>query len=276
MKKILLAQFLAGVLLFGLNTPQALAATEAAKVNGTVITLEEVTARLAEATRANPLAPPTKKSILDELIKREAALQEARKMNLDSDPTVHERMNTVLFFAYIDKKLQPDFDKMTISDAEAKSWYEKNPEIRTSHIFVALPPEANGDDEKAAEKKLADTLAQVKSGKLSFAEAAQKYSEDPSASVGGDLEYRMKDRLDPAFYHAALKLGKLGDITGPVRSAYGVHLIRLTGKHGWTEIDRMRVKRIMLEERRQELVTRLLDGLRQKASVTVNSKVIKE
>jgi peptidyl-prolyl cis-trans isomerase C/peptidyl-prolyl cis-trans isomerase D len=276
MNKTYVVQVLILVLVCGTFSPRVFAITEAAKVNDKVITLEDVNTHLAEAARANPVVPPTRKMILDELIKREAALQEAHKMHLDQDPAVNDRMNTVLFFAYIEKKLQPEFDKMTISDAEAKSWYEKNPEIRTSHIFVALPAEASSDDERAASKKLSETLSEIKSGKMSFAEAAQKYSEDPSSSVGGDLEYRMKDRLDPNYYKAAVKLGKAGDITGPVRSAYGLHLIRLTGKRGWNEIDRLRVKRIILDERREELVSRLLNGLRQKASVTVNEKVIKE
>jgi peptidyl-prolyl cis-trans isomerase C len=274
MKKILLSQVLAGVLVFGITLPKAFAVTEAARVNDKVITLEEVNSRLAAVARANPMLPPTKKTVLDELIKREVALQDARKAKLDQDPQVADTLNNVLVSAYIEKKLQPEFDKMTISDAEAKNWYEKHPEIRTSHIFVAIAPDGNADDEKAASKKLSELSSEIKSGKLSFAEAAQKNSEDPSSSVGGDLEYRMLDRLDPNYYRAAVKLGKSGDMTGPIRSAYGMHLIRLTGKHGWNDVDRNRVKTIIFAERRQEVVNRFLNDLRQKAKVTVNSSVI--
>jgi peptidyl-prolyl cis-trans isomerase C len=274
MKKILLSQVLAGVLVFGITVPKAFAVTEAARVNDKVITLEEVNTRLAAAAHASPMTPPTKKTVLDELIKREAALQEAHKMKLDQDPAVQDALNNVLITAYIEKKLQPEIDKMTISDSEAKNWYEKNPEIRTSQIFITLPPDATAEDEKAAAKKLTDIETEVKSGKMSFAEAAQKYSEDPSASVGGDLEYRMMDRLDPTYYHAAVKLGKSGDITGPIRTAYGLHLIRLTGKHGWTDVDRRNVKSIIFAQHRQELVNRFLGDLRQKAKVSVNSAAI--
>ena len=254
----------------------AFATTEAARVNDKVITIEEVNAKLAEATRGNPMTAPSKKQILDDLIRREVAIQEARKMKLDQDPGVNERLNNVLFFGLVEKKLGPEFDKMTISDAEAKAWYEKNPEIRTSHIFVALPPEATAEEEQRASKKLSEVMSEVKTGKLSFAEAAQKNSEDPSAAVGGDLDYRMKDRLDANYYKSALKLGKIGDITSPVRTSFGMHLVRLTGKHVWTEVDRTRVKRLILEEKRQELVTRFLNDLRQKAKVSVNDKVIKD
>jgi parvulin-like peptidyl-prolyl isomerase len=94
--------------------------------------------------------------------------------------------------------------------------------------------------------------------------------------MGGDLDYRMKDRLDPAFFKAAVKLGKVGDIAGPVRTPFGLHLVRLTGKRSWLEADRARVKRLILEERRQELVTRFLNDLRQKAKVSTNEKALKE
>lgn len=268
----ILPQAIAGALLI-LNPAHA--STEAARVNDKIITLEEVNAKLGEISRGSPQNAPSRKQILDELINREAAVQEARKLRLDQDPLVMERINNVLFVSLIEKKLGADFDRITLSDAEAKGWYEKNPELRTSHIFIALPPDASAEDESKANSRLKEIQAEIKSGKASFAEAAQKYSEDPSASVGGDLDYRFKDRLDPVFFKAAQRLGKAGDSTGPVRTAFGIHLIRLTGKRSWLEVDRTRVKRMMLDEKRQELVTRFLNDLRQKAKVSTNEKVLK-
>ena len=272
MKKVLLSQVLAGVFL----STVAHAAVEAARVNDKVITLEEVNTKYAEAYRGNPLTAPSKKQVLDDLIKREVAIQEAKRLKLDQDPVTNDRINNVLFYSVIEKKLGSEFDKITLSDAEAKNWYEKHPEIRTSHIFIALPPDASSEDEETATKKLNGVLASIKAGKESFAEAAQRNSEDPSAAGGGDLDYRMADRLDPSFYKAALKVGKIGDITGPIRTSFGMHLIRLTGKHTWPEVDRIHVKKIIFEERRQEIVAKYLDGLRKKANVSVNSGAMKE
>lgn len=259
-----------------ITVTSALAATEAAKVNDKVITIDQVTARIQEQARSGAPIALSKKMALDELVNREAAVQEAKKMKLDQDPVVAERISNVLYFAVLEKKLGTEFEKITLSDAEAKNWYEKNPEIKTSHIFVALPPGANADDEKKATAKLNGILAEIRSGKTSFAEAAQKSSEDPSAAMGGDLDYRMKDRLDPVYYRAALKLGKLGDISSVIRTPFGMHIIRLTGKHNWSEVDRQHVKRLILDDRRQEIVSRYLNDLRQKAKVTINSAAIKE
>jgi parvulin-like peptidyl-prolyl isomerase len=255
------------------QTP-AFASIEAAKVNDKVITLDQLAAKVVEIEKSGSTFSANSKDVLDEMIKREVAIQEAKKLKLDQDPSVIDRINNVLFFALLEKKLGADFEKLSLSDAEAKNWYEKNPEIRTSHIFIALIPNAPAEDEKKVSEKLSGILADIKSGKTSFAEAAQKASEDPSAAMGGDLDYRMKNRLDPAFYRAALKLGKIGDISGIIRTPFGMHLIRLTGKHTWSEMDRQSVKRVIFEEKRQELVNNYLNGLRQKAKVSVNSKAL--
>jgi len=252
----------------------AFAAVEVAKVNDKVITLDQLTSKVVEIEKSGAAYVPKGKEVLDEMIRRELAVQEAKKMKLDQDPSVIERINNVLYFAVLEKKLGSDFEKITLSDAEAKNWYEKNPEIRTSHIFIALVSNAAPEDESKVTAKLNGILADIKSGKTSFAEAAQKNSEDPSAAMGGDLDYRMKNRLDPVYYRAALKLGKIGDISGVVRTPFGLHLIRLTGKHSWSEMDRQNVKRIIFEEKRQELVNNYLNGLRQKAKITVNSSAL--
>jgi hypothetical protein len=252
----------------------AQASTEVAKVNDKVITLDQVSSKISEMVSSGAAFSPTRKSVVDEMVKREVAVQEAKKMKLDQDPAVIDRINNVLYFALIEKKLGNDFSKLTLTDAEAKNWYEKNPEIRTSHIFVALVQGASEEDEAKVTSKLKGILSEIKSGKVSFAEAAQKNSEDPSAAMGGDLDYRMKNRLDPAYYRAALKLSKVGDISDVVRTPFGYHLIRLTGKHSWSDMDRQNVKRVLFEEKRQDIVNNYLNGLRQKAKVSINSNAL--
>ena len=150
------------------------AAVEAAKVNDKVITLDQVNARISEQIRSGSPIALSKKDALEDLVKREAAIQEAKKMKLDQDPAIAERINNVLFYALIEKKIGPELEKITLSDAEAKNWYEKNPEIRTSHIFIVLPGDSSAEDEKKATTKLTSILSEIKSGKISFAEAAQK------------------------------------------------------------------------------------------------------
>src|SRR6185295_14474738 len=124
----------------------ARAATELAKINNQVITLEEFNKKYKENLKFFQFKAPTKQNVLEDLIKRELGIQEARKMGLDRDPEVIERMNTVLYHALLDKKLSKDFEKIHISDGDAKDYYSKYPELRTSHIFVQVPPDAKPED----------------------------------------------------------------------------------------------------------------------------------
>src|SRR5688500_2412724 len=135
-KSVLGLAFLA----LGALATTAFAATELARVNGKVITVEEFNKKYQALLPLYQNKTPTKQTVLDDLIKRELGIQEAKKLKLDQDPEVVDEMNTVLYQALLRKQLAKDFEKITITDGDAKDWYSKNPDIRTSHIFVAVPP----------------------------------------------------------------------------------------------------------------------------------------
>lgn len=81
--------------------------------------------------------------------------------------------------------------------------------------------------DQQARAKLEDIAAQIKSGRISFSAAAKQLSEDPgSANQGGDLGWSSADAFDPAFRDALMHLKK-GEISTPVHSSFGWHLIQL-------------------------------------------------
>ena len=90
-------------------------------------------------------------------------------------------------------------------------------EVRASHILVKTEEEA---------KKLLD---EIKNGE-SFAEAAQKYSLCPSGREGGDLGYFGRGMMVKPFEDAAFNM-EVGDVSDPVQTQFGWHLIQLTGKN---------------------------------------------
>ncbi len=68
---------------------------------------------------------------------------------------------------------------------------------------------------------------EILKGSISFADAAKNFSEDPGSAInGGDLGYATPDRYDPAFAAAMVRL-KPGEISEPIRSSFGYHLIKL-------------------------------------------------
>lgn len=89
-------------------------------------------------------------------------------------------------------------------------------EVRASHILVKSEDEA---------KKL---LEEIKDGK-SFADAAKEVSLCPSGRDGGDLGFFKKGVMVKPFEDAAFAMKEIGEISDPVQTQFGWHLIQLTG-----------------------------------------------
>jgi peptidyl-prolyl cis-trans isomerase C/peptidyl-prolyl cis-trans isomerase D len=255
----------------------AVGATELAKINGTVVTLEDFNKKYRENLKFFQFKAPTKKGVLDDLIKRELGIQEARKLGLDKDPDVIDRMNTVLYHALLDKKLSKEFEGIHVTDDEAKSFYSRNPEVRTSHIFVAVRPDATAEQDRKAREKIKKIQdEQLKDGKMSFAEVAQRFSEGVAAPMGGDIDYQTRDKLDPTYYDTAVKLKSPGKVSGIIRSQFGYHIIKLTAVRPWEEVDRAQVKRQLFDERRSQIFEQYMRQLRQQAKVSVREELLKD
>ncbi|WP_145931704.1 peptidylprolyl isomerase SurA [Yersinia bercovieri] len=97
-------------------------------------------------------------------------------------------------------------------------------EVHARHILLKPSPVMTDDQARA---KLAAAAADIKSGKTTFANIAKEISQDPGSAVqGGDLGWASPDIYDPAFRDALMKLQK-GEISAPVHSSFGWHLIQV-------------------------------------------------
>lgn len=96
--------------------------------------------------------------------------------------------------------------------------------VHASHILIPAEEDTNASKTHALE-----ILREARAGK-DFATLATQYSKDPgSAANGGDLGWFGKGRMVPAFEQACLK-AKIGEIVGPVRTQFGWHIIKVTGR----------------------------------------------
>ena len=128
-------------------------------------------------------------------------------------------------------------------------------ELRSSsHILLQVTDDRNDDEARAL---LADIRQRIESGE-SFADLAGEYSEDPgSSAAGGELGSVGKGIFDPDFERALWNLEEDGQLSEPVKSQFGYHLIRLDGIEiqPYPEFDELRadIERRLVENAAREL-----------------------
>ncbi|MGE3261314.1 MAG: peptidylprolyl isomerase [Bacteriovoracia bacterium] len=247
-----------------------------ADVNGKKITKEDFDRRYKENVSYFNYTEPTKANVLDSIIKFEIAVQEAKRLGLDKDPQVQERMNAVLYQSLVDKQLSEKFKgAVDISEKEARDYCGRNPAIRISHVYVALKPTALKSEEAAARKRLQDAQAALAKGEK-FEQVVAKYSEGYSAPAGGDTGFVTKMQIDPTIYMEARKLS-VGQIAkNPIRSQLGLHIVKLTGIQDCKGINIPEWQRMVFDEKRVKILDNYLSSLRSKSKISVNEELIKE
>lgn len=101
-------------------------------------------------------------------------------------------------------------------------------EVRAAHIMVKTGKETSDEDIAKAKEKALEVKGLLDSGKNTFEELAAKYSEDKgSAAKGGELPQFGTGRMVAAFERAAFALQNVGDVSEPVQTEYGWHIIKL-------------------------------------------------
>ncbi|WP_322977695.1 SurA N-terminal domain-containing protein [Pseudomonas sp. C11] len=133
----------------------------------------------------------------------------------------------VLEYVQLDKDSL--FDSVDVTDEELQPLYQSeianlSEQRQAAHILI------EGDDD-AAKKKIEEIKARIDAGE-DFAALAKEFSQDPgSAANGGDLGYAGQGVYDPAFEEALYAL-KPDQVSQPVHTAFGWHLIKLLGVQG--------------------------------------------
>jgi foldase protein PrsA len=153
-----------------------------------------------------------------------------------------------------------------VTDKEVKKRYdETKPEIKASHVLVA--------DEKTAQevKKKLDEGAK-------FEDIAKEYSTDPgSKDKGGDLGFFGSGKMDPAFEEAAYAL-EVNQISEPVKSQFGYHVIKVTEKKEKESFDKMKEDleyELKLSKIDQTKIQEVLERELKAADVEVKDKDLK-
>jgi len=156
-----------------------------------------------------------------------ASYYEANKARFQTDDLVR--------IEYAVLSLDDLIAKQKVTEKEAHNEYERNidqyttpAQRRVSHILVELDDNATDAQEKAAQQKVAQIQKALNDG-MSFADAAKKYSQDPTTkNKGGDLGVVQPGTLPSRDLDIAISGLKPGQVSKPIRSKFGFHLLKLT------------------------------------------------
>lgn len=194
-----------------------------AKIGNQTITESDLQ-DMMEGVSAEDQTPDTQRQALDYLVNTLVIASEAQAQGYDKDPKVQKRLNlarTKLLAMLYMTKLTETLPAPT--EAQAKQYYEKNrnqfviPEsIRLYHVLVKTDKEAQ------------DVLRRLKKGDK-FADVASQVSLCDSRAMGGDLGWRPRGQLVKEVEDAAFAMTP-GQLSGPVKSEYGLHILLVEDK----------------------------------------------
>lgn len=243
-----------------------------AKVNDREITNEDLNIFLSQLdpnTRMYFTQNNMMDQVVDELIYQEMIYMEAIEKEMDKDEDfvkVLEKTKETLLKSYALGKL---LENVEITDEDLKNYYDNhkdnfknNASVEASHILV--------EDESVA-KEIKEKL----NNGADFKELAKEYSNCPSKENGGNLGVFTKGQMVKEFEDAAFNMG-VGEISDPVKTQFGYHIIKVTNKNDESvrtfEEAKPDIERLVRREKEKDLYKHTVERLYKKYNVTKNSK----
>ncbi|MGQ9473330.1 MAG: peptidylprolyl isomerase [Candidatus Caldatribacteriaceae bacterium] len=239
-----------------------------AQVNGEPIylnELEEIWAGLPDSYRVQ--FPGGMKDLLEQLIRQTLLVQEAKKNNLESDPGVVKRLESlkkqVLVSEFIRREI---IEKVKVDDEEIEKEYNANPtlytepeRVKVSHIMVS------------SKERAEEVLAELKSGKP-FEQVAKEKSESPDASSGGAMGYVRKGDLDQEIEKVVFELAP-GSFSDIVETSYGFHIFLVSEhlKPRLKELSEVKEEIIarLTPQKQQEVFDKMIEGLKNRSEIAI-------
>ena len=172
--------------------------------------------------------PQGRRAVLDELVSMHLFALKGAEEKLDQTPEFKTAMETFRNQSLARAAIDASLKDVTASDEEAKKFYDEHPDQFTQPERVHVRHVLISDDVTSADA-IAKIQADLKAG-VSFDEVAKSRSLCPSAAQGGDLGEVSKGQMVPEFEAAAFALKNPGDLSEPVKTQFGWHIIRLEGR----------------------------------------------
>jgi peptidyl-prolyl cis-trans isomerase C len=206
-----------------------------ATVNGTQLHQSDVNAAEEEAGQLPPMSAEQKQDYMVQFLTDMTLLTQAAEAKNIAQTDDFKRKVEFARKKLLMESLLQQVGKQALTDEalhkaydEAMTQMKPEDEVHARHILIRAP-QGDGKADAAAKKKIEDVIARLKKGE-DFDKVAKEVTEDPSGKAnGGDLGWFTKEQMVPEFAKVAFEL-KPGDISGPVQTQFGWHVIKVEGK----------------------------------------------
>ena len=198
---------------------------------------------LNEYLKARYNTPERKEELMTKIAEGELVAMKAIKDGALDDPILLSQIKNTIARYYSGTKMKLQIEEsVKVTEDEMKKYYEEKKEtfntpakVKASHILIKITDSRDKEAARKLAEKVAAEAEKTAKETGSFAKLAEKYSEDEgSKKRGGDLGYfeRTEEggKMIKEFSDGAFALENVGDISKPVESEFGFHIIKLTGK----------------------------------------------
>lgn len=208
----------------------------------------------------------TVKEYVDLFVNYKLKVEAALDVNMDTLQSFRKE-----FAQYRDQQVLPTFATDELMEQEARRIYANTEKavgsdglIRTSHILLKVEQQATAEEQQTAHERADSIYAALQAG-ADFGEMARKLSQDPGTAIrGGEIpQWLGRQQLVTAYADAAFTM-EVGQVSEPVQSEFGWHIIRVDNRKDLEPYDTLRPNIYrMLEERkgRERVASAAVDSL---------------
>jgi parvulin-like peptidyl-prolyl isomerase len=245
-----------------------------AKVGDWTLTMNEFNQRIEGIKKAIPDFDSTKvdakRMVLDELIRQQLLVQEARRENLDRTQDIKDAVRDFENTLLVQELVSNLTKEVKATEPEARAYYDKNPDL-----FVKPVEKQLREIVVATEVEAKDILVQVLQG-ADFAQTARDRSKSKNASNGGDLGFLTEAPFEQ-LQKTVAGLSK-GGVSSVFQGPEGYYIVKVEDIRGgdkalFEDIKEDLVKGLTIQKQQQVVLEKLAD-VSKKVSVQVNTDLI--
>lgn len=196
-------------------------------------------------------SPEGRRALLEELVAQKLFLLDAQKNLLEAEKAFQEQLKRAKEQLLTEYAIRKAIERVDVKEEELRAFYDENLDkfsqgetVNASHILVETEEEA---------AKIAE---EIRSGAVTFEEAAAQHSSCPSKEAGGNLGEFGRGQMVPEFEEAAFAL-EVGVVSDPVKTQFGYHIIRTNAKG--------EAKPVSFNEARESIYRKLMSDKREAA-----------